>query len=94
MRPAYCTHNDVASCTECDLASDGLDCKGMLAIDVAGNVRKARKAAGLTQKELSIMSQVPVKQIALIESGFQDVSMTHLLKLALSLGISGGDLLT
>ena len=94
MRPAYCTHTDVASCKECDLASDGLDCKGMLAIDVAGNVRKARESAGLTRKKLSLMSQVPEKQIALIEFGFQDFSMTHLLKIALSLGISGGDLLT
>lgn len=57
------------------------------------NLMSRRRAAGLTQDELSARSRVHVTYISEAERGRRNVSVVNIAKLAAGLGISAGELL-
>lgn len=60
---------------------------------VAGNLRRLRQAAGLSQQALAELSQVSRRMLVAIESGDANVSLNTLDRLAEALGVQFGDLL-
>ncbi|MBS1885629.1 MAG: helix-turn-helix transcriptional regulator [Actinobacteria bacterium] len=59
----------------------------------AQNLRKLRKAAGLSQEELAFRSQIHRTQISLLEGGHRLPRIYTLVKLAGALGATSNDLL-
>lgn len=55
--------------------------------DIAGELRAARKRAGLTQKELGEKTGIPQSHISRIEKGEVDVQASSLVEIARVLGL-------
>jgi transcriptional regulator with XRE-family HTH domain len=59
----------------------------------ATNVVKARKAANLTQEQVSERSGIHVTEVSRIERGLRDPRMTTLIRMARALDVSPANLL-
>ena len=57
------------------------------------NLRRSRRAAGLTQEALWESSGVNMTEISRIENGQKDPQLTTIVRLAVGLGIPPGELL-
>jgi transcriptional regulator with XRE-family HTH domain len=57
------------------------------------NLRRSRRAAGLTQEALWDASGVNMTEISRLENGQKDPQLTTIVRLATGLGIPAGDLL-
>jgi transcriptional regulator with XRE-family HTH domain len=60
---------------------------------VGANVRRARKAAGLSQEALSFLAEIHLTQIGLYENGRRLPRLLTLVCLAGALGVTPNDLL-
>lgn len=58
----------------------------------ASNLRRHRRAAGLSQEELAFRGDIHRTQISLIESGRRSPRLDTLIKLAGALGVTANDL--
>ncbi|MCI8553486.1 MAG: helix-turn-helix transcriptional regulator [Clostridiales bacterium] len=61
---------------------------------LAVNLRRARKAQGLTQEELAELSHMSVNQISHVENGEVSLGLDKLAALTLALGKKPGQLLS
>ena len=57
------------------------------------NLRRSRRAAGLTQEALWHASGVNMTEISRIENGQKDPQLTTIVRLATGLGVPAGELL-
>lgn len=55
--------------------------------DLSANLRRAREAKGISQRELSRLTGVPQGHISKIESGTVDIRVSSLIALARALGL-------
>lgn len=59
---------------------------------VGGNIRRLRKAKGLTQEQLAHEADVAMRYVAGVERAEENPSLRFLVKIAGALGVSPGDL--
>jgi transcriptional regulator with XRE-family HTH domain len=60
---------------------------------VGGNIRRLRKAKGLTQEQLAHESEVAMRYVAGVERGEENPSLKFLVKIADALKVEPSDLL-
>ncbi|WP_343698413.1 helix-turn-helix transcriptional regulator [Caulobacter sp.] len=60
---------------------------------VGGNIRRLRKAKGLTQEQLAHESEVAMRYVAGVERGEENPSLKFLVKMADALGVEPSALL-
>ena len=59
---------------------------------VGANIRRLRKAKGLTQEQLAHESEIAMRYIAGVERGEENPSLRYLVKIAEALGAEPADL--
>ena len=60
---------------------------------VGANIRRLRKAKGLTQEQLAHEAEIAMRYIAGVERGEENPSLRYLVKIAEALGIEPAELL-
>lgn len=60
---------------------------------LGANIRRLRKAKGLTQEQLAHESEVAMRYIAGVERGEENPTLRYLVKIAEALGVDPADLL-
>lgn len=60
---------------------------------ICGNIKRFRLEKGLTQKTLSLKTEISRSSIAMIEAGRRDLTISKLFKIAEILEVDAGDLL-
>jgi transcriptional regulator with XRE-family HTH domain len=64
--------------------------KGDVNLRLARNIRLARTAAGLSQRELGMKARIPRPHVVSMENGNRPISVTTVLKVAHALGLDYG----
>jgi len=62
-------------------------------LDIGSNIKKARMAAGITQKELAERMEVTQKDISRWENNSRGITASSLAKLCKELGVSADEIL-